>query len=73
MKRINLTLKTLVVVAGVLVCTALAAHAQQRTFVSATTGNDANNCLRPTPCRNFQRAHDAVADGGEVVALASGG
>jgi hypothetical protein len=72
MKRINLTLKTLVVVAGVLVCSPLA-HAQQRTFVSATSGNDANNCLRPTPCRNFQRGHDAVAAGGEVVALDSGG
>ena len=72
MTRMNLILKTLVVVAGVLVCNA-AGHAQQRTFVSATTGNDVNDCLRPTPCRNFQRGHDAVADGGEVVALDSGG
>ena len=43
-----------------------------RTFVSIT-GDDANDCLNITPCRNFQRAHDAVADGGEVVALTSGG
>ena len=55
---------------------ALAAVAVQgqpaRTFVSSA-GSDANDCSRPSPCRNFQRGHDAVATGGEVVALDSAG
>ena len=43
-----------------------------RTFVSST-GSDANDCSRSSPCRNFQRGHDAVTAGGEVVALDSAG
>jgi hypothetical protein len=43
-----------------------------RTFVSST-GSDANDCSRSAPCRNFQRGHDAVTAGGEVVALDSAG
>jgi hypothetical protein len=43
-----------------------------RTFVSST-GSDANDCSRTSPCRNFQRGHDAVTAGGEVVALDSAG
>lgn len=55
---------------------ALAAVATQaqtaRAFVSSA-GSDANDCSRPSPCRNFQRAHDVVTAGGEVVALDSAG
>ena len=52
---------------------AISAQAQAaRTFVSSS-GSDANDCSRSSPCRNFQRAHDAVASGGEVVALDSAG
>ena len=55
------------------VLTAVAAQAQgARTFVSSA-GSDANDCSRSSPCRNFQRAHDAVTAGGEVVALDSAG
>lgn len=43
-----------------------------RTFVSST-GSDANDCSRSSPCRTFQRGHDAVVVGGEVVALDSAG
>ena len=43
-----------------------------RTFVSSS-GSDANDCSRSSPCRNFQRGHDAVTSGGEVVALDSAG
>src|SRR4030095_8961550 len=43
-----------------------------RTFVS-TSGADASDCSRSAPCRNFQRGHDAVTAGGEVVALDSAG
>ena len=50
------------------------AHAAspQRTFV-ASYGNDANACSLTAPCRGFQAAINAVAAGGEVVALDSGG
>ena len=71
MNKTTLAFKSIVVVAGMLLCSALA-HGQQRTFV-ASTGNDANNCLRPSPCRTLQRGHNAVAAGGEVVALDSAG
>lgn len=71
MKRTNFSVKTIFVMAAMFGCSALT-NAQQRTFVSST-GNDANNCSRATPCRNFQRAHDAVAAGGEVIALDSAG
>jgi len=47
-------------------------EAAQRTFVS-TSGSDANPCSLVAPCRSFQVAVDAVAAGGEVIALDSGG
>lgn len=71
MKRTILILRPLALVGYMFAFVAIG-HAQQRTFVSGT-GNDANDCLRPTPCRNFQRAHDVVLAGGEVVALDSAG
>ena len=43
-----------------------------RTFV-ASTGSDLNPCSRQAPCRGFQAAVNAVAPGGEVVALDSAG
>ena len=48
------------------------AVAPQRTFV-ASYGNDASACSLTAPCRGFQAAINAVAAGGEVVALDSGG
>lgn len=44
----------------------------QRTFV-ASHGIDNPSCSLPAPCRGFQAAIDAVAPGGEVVALDSAG
>jgi len=44
-----------------------------RTAVSAARGNDANNCDVVTPCRTFQRAHDATNDQGEITVLDPGG
>jgi hypothetical protein len=43
-----------------------------RTFVSSS-GNDTNPCTLSAPCRNFGAAINAVANGGEVVALDSAG
>ena len=65
---------SLFIVATVLLSMALCstAQAQQRVFVSGV-GSDANPCTRTAPCRNFQRGHDAVLSGGEVVALDSAG
>ena len=44
-----------------------------RTFVSAATGNDANDCNRLTPCRTFQHAHDQTLANGEITVLDPGG
>ena len=44
-----------------------------RTFVSAASGNDTNNCDRPTPCRSFQGAHDKTNPDGEITVLDPGG
>ena len=48
------------------------AQADSRVFVSGS-GDDTNPCSRTAPCRTFQRGHDVVAAGGEVVALDSAG
>jgi hypothetical protein len=52
----------------------LPAQAQQRArvFVSVN-GNDANPCTALSPCKTFQRAHDAVLAGGEISVLDTGG
>jgi hypothetical protein len=44
----------------------------QRTFV-ASYGSDINPCSLAAPCRGFQAAIDAVAAGGEVVAIDTAG
>ncbi|MBA3713254.1 MAG: right-handed parallel beta-helix repeat-containing protein [Pyrinomonadaceae bacterium] len=41
-------------------------------FVSGT-GSDANNCLRPTPCRSIQRGVDSAPAGAEVIILDTAG
>lgn len=50
----------------------MAQAAPPKVFV-ASTGNDANDGGRATPKRSFQAAHDAVAAGGEIVALDTAG
>jgi hypothetical protein len=57
------------------VCIALIAGnaaAQVRTFVSIA-GLDSNPCTNTSPCRSFTAAVTAVAAGGDVVVLDSGG
>jgi uncharacterized repeat protein (TIGR01451 family) len=49
------------------------AAASNRVFVSAKKGSDANNCSPTSPCRNFTRALNMVAAGGEIIVLDSGG
>ena len=71
MKNLHLPIRFACSFAFLLIC-AFATQAQQRVFVSGT-GDDSNPCTRTSPCRNFQRGHDAVAPGGEVVALDSAG
>src|SRR5215468_12384489 len=44
-----------------------------RTYVSAASGNDANDCNRLTPCRTFQAAHDKTSSMGEITVLDPGG
>jgi hypothetical protein len=57
---------------SVLAASTAFAAAPQRTFV-ASTGSDTNPCTLTAPCRGFQMAIDAVAAGGEVVAIDSAG
>jgi hypothetical protein len=44
-----------------------------RTYVSAASGSDLNNCDRLTPCRTFQHAHDNTLAQGEITVLDAGG
>ncbi len=50
-----------------------ALHAQAPKIFVASFGNDLSDGSRGTPKRNFQAAHDAVADKGEIVALDTAG
>ena len=61
---------------AILLAPGLAAPAQAqlaRTYVSAATGSDLNNCDRLTPCRTFQHAHDQTLAQGEITVLDAGG
>ena len=71
MKNLGKTLRLIGVLAG-LSMLGSAAQAQSRVFISGV-GDDLNPCTRVAPCRNFQRGHDAVATGGEVVVLDDAG
>src|SRR5262245_61865064 len=48
--------------------TAPARAQASRVFVAAQ-GSDANLCTFALPCRSFQRAHDVVANNGEIDVL----
>ncbi len=50
-----------------------ALHAQLPKLFVASFGNDANDGTRNAPKRNFQAAHNAIAAGGEIVALDTAG
>jgi len=65
-------LSLVVVISSALAIPDAAAAAPQRTFV-ASTGADTNPCSLASPCRGFQAAIDAVAPGGEVVAVDTAG
>src|SRR6202171_1560782 len=71
MKNLNLSIRFAFTFAFLLIC-CFAAQAQTRTFVSGL-GGDGNTCSRISPCRSFQRAHDVVNAGGEVIAIDSAG
>src|SRR5262249_9205842 len=64
---------TVVATAALWFVTAPAPAQLARTFVSAATGGDLNNCDRPTPCRTFQRAHDQTLANGEISVRDPGG
>ena len=71
MKNSHLSIRFACTLAVLLIC-CFGADAQTRTFVSGL-GSDANACTRVSPCRSFQRAHDVVSVGGEVIAVDSAG
>ena len=67
MRKITLSL-ALLATAIVALSYADAAQAQSRVFVGGH-GADTNPCTFSSPCRTFQRGHDAVAAGGEIDVL----
>src|SRR5215470_619927 len=72
--QVRVSLPTSVGLLSAILALGTPAQAQlSRTFVSAATGNDANNCDRPTPCRTFQGAHDKTSPNGEITVLDAGG
>jgi hypothetical protein len=58
---------------GAILHTGAALAQSSRTFVSAATGSDGNDCSRSAPCRTFQGAHDKTNDQGEITVLDPGG
>ena len=52
--------------AATLALPATAMGQSTRTWVSGSSGNDANTCARSAPCLTFARAHEATANGGEI-------
>ncbi|MGA9995908.1 MAG: hypothetical protein WBP93_10865 [Pyrinomonadaceae bacterium] len=72
MNRIKFMLNATALFALLLTCSSLT-HAQAtRTFVSAV-GDDANPCIRVSPCKTFAGAMSRTAEGGEIDALDPGG
>ena len=71
MQRREIRLSLIALVLAVIATTA-SGVAPQRTFV-ASYGVDTNPCSLAAPCRGFQAAIDAVAAGGEVVAIDTAG
>lgn len=57
---------------GILMNATPASALSNRTFVSGV-GSDTNPCTRTSPCRTFQRAHDATSAGGEIAVLDAAG
>lgn len=57
--------------AAFLIC--ISAPGQNTRSAVSVTGNDANSCTVPSPCRTFDRAVMVTNSGGEVIALDSGG
>ena len=66
------TLDLLVAAAAAAVISTSSFAANPRSFV-ATTGSDANNCQRASPCRSVRRRGGQHRCGRTVVALDSGG
>src|SRR5262245_156998 len=69
-KRVSLTALVFLLACGLRA--AVAQPEPSRTFVSAASGNDVNDCSRAMPCRTFQRAHDRTDDAGEITILDPG-
>jgi hypothetical protein len=72
-ERVMISSSAVRVLMLLMVLSAGAAEAAQRTFVSAGSGSDANPCSRALPCRSFGTAIAQTDQGGEVVVLDSGG
>ncbi len=63
----------LILLFAILLLSPATLHAQLPKIFVASFGNDANDGTRNSPKRNFQAAHNAVATGGQIVALDTAG
>jgi hypothetical protein len=72
MRKFQLILSTMSVIAFSLICSSLAQAQATRTWVSGV-GDDANPCSRTAPCKTFAGAISKTAAGGEIDALDRGG
>ena len=66
------TTMLLILVALICAATTLPAQAASRTWVSGTSGNDANPCTRALPCATFAAAYTATDAFGEINCIDAG-
>ena len=64
---------TLGLVLTAMLSSAPASAQNTRSFVSAQSGSDSNNCTRLSPCRTFAVAFTNTVAGGEINTLDPGG
>src|SRR6266536_3405490 len=73
MSRLRIVIALAVVAGGALVGSGTASAALQvQTYVSPSSGNDANDCSRHSPCLTLQRALNQTVAHGTVTVLDSG-
>ncbi|HEX8193765.1 MAG TPA: right-handed parallel beta-helix repeat-containing protein [Allosphingosinicella sp.] len=66
-------IRTCLLAAACLVVSTPAFGQATRTWVSGSSGNDANPCSRTAPCQTFAGAYNKTAAGGEINVIDAGG
>ncbi|HYN25311.1 MAG TPA: hypothetical protein VES69_09740, partial [Pyrinomonadaceae bacterium] len=76
MTKVHSTFRSVFCALALLVCSIAytsSAQAQGVLRFVASTGNDANDCLRPTPCRSINRGVQSADSGAELIILDTAG